>query len=72
MVAACGYDLASSLGAALTTLGNVGPGLGAVGPARNFSHLPDVAKGMLTFCMIAGRLEVFTVLVLFDPRFWRH
>jgi len=72
VVAACGYDLVSSLGAALTTLGNVGPGLGAVGPSHDFSQLPAVAKGTLTFCMIAGRLEVFTVLVLFDPRFWRH
>ena len=58
--------------AALTAIGNVGPGLGAIGPADNFAHLPPYVKLVLSFCMIAGRLEIFTVLVLFEPHFWKR
>ena len=72
VVAAMGYDLVTAVSAALTTLGNVGPGLGAVGPYDNFSHFPGAVKLVLSACMIAGRLEVFTLLVLLQPSFWRR
>lgn len=67
-----GLDYITSLSAAATTLANVGPGLGPIiGPSGTFAPLPDVAKYVLCFAMIAGRLELFTVLVLFSPQFWR-
>ncbi|MBC7356852.1 MAG: TrkH family potassium uptake protein, partial [Desulfomicrobiaceae bacterium] len=53
-------------------LGNIGPGLGTVGPAENFAHLPTAAKWLLSLCMLLGRLEIYTVLVLLVPEFWRH
>jgi trk/ktr system potassium uptake protein len=71
-VAAAGYDIVTSMSASFTALGNVGPGLGAVGPTDNFAHLPGAVKLVLSACMIMGRLEVFTVLVLFEPHFWRR
>jgi len=65
-------DFVTSLTAAATALGNVGPGLGdIVGPAGNFSTLPPAAKWVLSVTMMLGRLELFTVLVLFRPEFWR-
>lgn len=70
-VAAHGYDIISSITASITTLGNIGPGLGAVGPADNFLHFPSSVKWILSLLMIMGRLEVFTVIVLFIPDFWR-
>jgi trk system potassium uptake protein TrkH len=72
VVAAAGYDLVTAASAALTALGNVGPGLGAIGPFDDFSHLPGVVKLVLAFCMLAGRLEIFTLLVLLQPGFWRR
>jgi trk system potassium uptake protein TrkH len=72
VLAACGYDLTTAASAALTALSNVGPGLGAIGPTDNFAHLPGVAKLVLALCMIAGRLEIFTFLVVLSPRFWRR
>jgi len=70
LIAATGVDFMSAIGAAATCLGNIGPGLGTVGPVNNFSHLPDVAKWILSFLMLVGRLELFTVLMLFTPFFW--
>ncbi len=73
-VALMGLDLdfVTSISAAVTALSNVGPGLGpTIGPAGNFLPLPDAAKWLLSFGMLLGRLELFTVLVLFMPRFWR-
>ncbi|MGC1955233.1 MAG: TrkH family potassium uptake protein [Gammaproteobacteria bacterium] len=68
----CGLDFVTSLSAAATAVGNVGPGLGdIVGPAGNFSSLPDAAKWSLTLGMLLGRLEIMTVLILFTPTFWR-
>lgn len=68
-----GLDYITSMSAAVTTLSNVGPGLGPIiGPAGTFAPLPDNAKYLLSFTMIIGRLELFTVLVLFAPRFWRN
>jgi trk system potassium uptake protein TrkH len=69
---AAGYDLLTAISAALTAIGNVGPGLGAVGAYDNFAAMPDFAKIVLSLCMLAGRLEVFTLLVLVVPRFWRR
>ena len=67
-----GYDIETSLSSALTAMGNVGPGLGEVGAYDNFAHYPAVVKLLLGVCMIAGRLEVFTLLILFMPSFWRR
>lgn len=66
-----GSDLLTSISAVAATLGNVGPGLGTVGPAENFAHLPIAAKWILTVCMLLGRLEIYTLLVLLIPEFWR-
>ena len=55
----------------IATLNNIGPGLAAVGPAANFSFMPETAKLLLSFFMILGRLEFYAVVVLFVPRFWR-
>lgn len=66
-----GLDFLTAIGAAATSLGNVGPGIGKVGPVDNFAWLPDAAKIFLSFLMLLGRLELFTILVLFTPFFWR-
>lgn len=64
-------DLLTAAGAAATSLGNVGPGIGDVGPVSNFSMLTDASKLLLSFLMIVGRLELFTILILFTPYFWK-
>ncbi|MGF7159596.1 trk system potassium uptake protein TrkH [Rhodoligotrophos appendicifer] len=70
---ALGLDFTTSITGAATALTNVGPGLGqTIGPAGNFSTLPDTAKALLAFAMLLGRLEFFTILVLFDPSLWRR
>ena len=66
-----GSDILTSIAAVAATLGNVGPGLGAVGPMENFAHLRDVSKWLLTACMIFGRLEIYTLLIILFPEFWR-
>jgi trk system potassium uptake protein TrkH len=66
-----GYDFETSLGAVATCLGNVGPGIGRVGPVDNFSFFTPSAKIFLSFIMLLGRLELFTILILFTPFFWR-
>ena len=65
-------DMESSMGAVATSLGNIGPGLGSVGPAENFFHIRPLGKWFLSFLMLLGRLELFTVLVLFSPSFWKY
>ena len=65
-------NMESSMGAVATCLGNIGPGLGSVGPAENFYHIKPVGKWFLSFLMLLGRLELFTVLVLFSPSFWKE
>lgn len=72
VMSAMGYDLNSSLGAVAASLGNIGPGIGAVGPVENYSHIPDFGKWFLSFLMLLGRLELFTVLILFSPAFWKR
>ena len=71
-IAAWGYDLETAVSASFTALGNVGPGLGEVGALDHFAHFPDAVKLVLAFCMLAGRLEVFTLLVILSPGFWRR
>jgi trk system potassium uptake protein TrkH len=71
-LAAAGYDLVESATASLTALGNVGPALGRLGPIESFAEVPGFAKLALSFLMLAGRLEIFTLLVLFAPGFWRR
>lgn len=66
-----GYDLLTSFGAVATSLGNVGPGIGLVGPVDNFAFFSPAAKIFLSFIMLLGRLELFTILILFTPFFWR-
>ena len=71
VISAMGYDMESSFGAVVATLGNIGPGIGAVGPAHNYAHLPVFGKWFLSFLMLIGRLELFTVLLLFTRSFWK-
>jgi len=66
-----GLNLETSVSAVAATLGNVGPGLGGVGPSSNYALLPGVAKFILIICMWLGRLELFTVIMIFSPRFWK-
>ena len=66
-----GLDIVSSIGASAACIGNIGPGLGSVGPAFNYSHIPFLGKCILVFCMILGRLELYTVLVLFSRSLWK-
>ncbi|MFO7825542.1 MAG: potassium transporter TrkG [Cyclobacterium sp.] len=66
-----GYDMITSFGAVATSLGNVGPAIGRVGPVDNFAFFSPFAKLFLSFLMLLGRLELFTILVLFTPYFWR-
>jgi trk system potassium uptake protein TrkH len=66
-----GLDLISAISSVATCLGNVGPGLGTVGPMDNFSGVPVVGKWVLIACMLLGRLEIYTLLVLLVPGFWR-
>jgi trk system potassium uptake protein TrkH len=68
-----GLDIPTAIGSVATSLGNVGPGIGNVGPTDNFAWLPSGAKWFLAILMLIGRLELFTVLILFTPYFWsRH
>ena len=67
-----GVDFLSSVSGVAQAMANAGPGLGAlIGPAANFASLPDPAKWVLSFAMLLGRLELFTILVLLTPAFWR-
>ena len=69
-MALTGVDFMTSVGATATSLGNIGPGIGTVGPVDNFAHLPAAGKWILSFLMLLGRLELFTVIILFTPYFW--
>ena len=71
LLAATGLDLMTALTGALTSLTNVGPGLGdQIGPSGNFANVPDSAKWLLSLAMLLGRLEILAVLVIFTPAFW--
>ncbi|MBT6170392.1 MAG: TrkH family potassium uptake protein, partial [Flavobacteriaceae bacterium] len=66
-----GLDFISAIGGAASSIGNVGPALGTLGPISNFDSLPILGKYWCSFLMLVGRLELFTVLILFTPFFWR-
>ncbi len=68
---ALGLDFVSAVGGAASSLGNVGPALGTLNPIRNYNSLPDLGKWCCGFLMLLGRLELFTVLILFTPYFWK-
>ena len=67
-----GIGFLESVGCVISSIGNMGPGLGETGPAYSWSALPHVAKWLLSFLMLLGRLELFTVLLLFTPEFWKR
>jgi trk system potassium uptake protein TrkH len=71
VMTAIGLDFESALGSVATSLGNIGPGIGNVGPMNNFSEVPSSGKWFLAAMMLIGRLELFTVLIIFTPYFWR-
>ena len=72
VLAALGLDFETAIGGAASSLGNIGPAFGALSPVNNFDMLPDFGKWWCTFLMLIGRLELFTVLILLTPFFWRN
>ena len=71
LVSIDGHDIVTSTTSVIASLSNIGPGLGTIGPAGNYSAFSPFSKIVLSFCMIAGRLEFFPVLVLFVPSVWK-
>ena len=71
IVTLTGLDVVTASSAVAASLGNIGPGLGTVGPMSNYSHIPDITKLILSLLMIVGRVEIITVFVLFTRTFWR-
>jgi trk system potassium uptake protein TrkH len=67
-----GLNFMEAVSAAATSISNVGPGIGKIGPSSNFYDLPDTAKWVLAFLMLMGRLELFTIAILFTPYFWKR
>jgi trk system potassium uptake protein TrkH len=70
-IAATGTDIISSVTTVISATCNVGPAFGVAGPASNYAAIPYIGKWILIFCMLIGRLEIYTVLILFVPHFWR-
>lgn len=71
IVCAQGVDLETGVSAVAATLNNIGPGLAKVGPTQNFAHLSDLSKLVLTFCMLAGRLELFPMMIILTRSYWK-
>jgi trk system potassium uptake protein TrkH len=71
VLVATGLDLTSALTATVASINNAGPGLGVVGPASNYASLSDFQTWVCSTAMLLGRLEVFTLIVIFTPAFWR-
>jgi trk system potassium uptake protein TrkH len=71
LLAGLGVDFTTSFAAVAATIGNIGPGFGMVGPVENYAQIPLLGKWLLIWCMLLGRLEIFTVIVLVLPEFWR-
>lgn len=67
-----GLDLLSAFGASMSSIGNIGPAFGTLGPTDNYAAIPAIGKWVLSFLMMAGRLELFTVIILFVPAFWKQ
>ncbi|HUU49388.1 MAG TPA: TrkH family potassium uptake protein [Nitrospinota bacterium] len=70
-MALLGLDMITAISSVAATIGNVGPGLGMVGPTDNYAHIPFLGKWLLSLCMLIGRLEIYTVLIFFIPEFWK-
>ena len=71
LLAGTGVDFVTALGAVAATLGNIGPGFGMVGPVENFAQIPYWGKWLLSWCMLLGRLEIYTFIIIVVPEFWR-
>lgn len=71
IITGTGLEPFDAMSAVAATLGNVGPGFGVVGPTKTFANVSLLGKSVLTFCMLLGRLEFFTLLILLRPEFWR-
>lgn len=71
IMASLGLDMVSALAAVAASIGNIGPGLGIVGPVQNYLSIPVAGKWILIFCMLLGRLEIYTVIILLVPEYWR-
>ena len=73
MLSLSGLDFLTAISGAASAISNVGPGLGEmIGPDGNYKNIPDISKWILSFGMLLGRLELFAILVLFFPSFWRN
>ena len=68
---ALGLDGKTATSSVATCMAGIGPGIGTVGPVSNFAHVPDIGKFLLSFFMIIGRLEIYTLIVLFTRNFWK-
>lgn len=71
ILAGMGVDFLTAFGAVAATIGNIGPGFGMVGPVENFAMIPAAGKWLLVWCMLLGRLEIYTMIILVVPEFWR-
>jgi trk system potassium uptake protein TrkH len=71
ILAGLGVDFRTSFAAIAASIGNIGPGFGLVGPTGNYAQIPFLGKWLLIWCMLLGRLEIFTVIILVVPEFWR-
>jgi len=71
LLASTGVDFLTSFGAVAATIGNIGPGFGMVGPVENYAQIPYLGKWLLSWCMLLGRLEIYTLIILVVPEFWR-
>jgi len=71
VLAGMGVDFVTSFGAVAATIGNVGPGFANVGPALNYAQMPYLGKWLLIWCMLLGRLEIYTIIIFLVPEFWR-
>jgi len=71
VLTAFGVDVLTAIAAVAASMFNIGPGLGNVGPAENYAHLPAVVKWVLSMCMLAGRLEFYVFFIIFMPVFWK-
>jgi trk system potassium uptake protein TrkH len=72
VLTASGLDLITAFSGVIACINNAGPGLGALGPAGNYQGLTDFQTWVMSFAMILGRLEIFTLLVVLTPAFWRR
>jgi trk system potassium uptake protein TrkH len=71
LLAATGVDFVTAFTAVGSCIGNIGPGFGLVGPVENYAQIPYIGKWLLIWCMLLGRLEIYTVIILLVPEFWR-